>query len=264
MRNVQYTPTHNQSFLTLHKKTVSFGILLLLILAVPVTILVARQNQDIRQNAQIVGDLPPNEDSCGKVGATVREPAENYCPTKATITDDGHGGVTIVPNGINNVSSYSLIITLENRSANNTRKVRYVEKTNFCDEPYGTVGYTQDGRHTPFFVCESNSRQETKEITLQPAERKELTISRSTPNNTACGSFQIDFWIEAVDDDSNCNYKWSQDGHVGPSLAGVCGTGKPAGDCIVSTPTVTPTPPPSCPVPGKAQNVKINCPNCSG
>ena len=130
------------------------------------------------------------------------------------------------------VTSTTAIYRLINRTQE-TRTIDYYSNSNFCVEGCGVQ--SEDG----FTVCQNNPIQNTDlTITLEPGETLDVPITRSSPNGEACGSYQTDLVITAVDGQTDCNIQ-ANGGMVAWSL---CQTGI---DCDEEAPTPTPTPLPS-------------------
>lgn len=245
------------------KKSKRFAVIGLIVglLTIPIAILFLNQQQEVRQRAQVGQN--GTHDTCGKLTITV---SEN--PTCPRVTDFING--TCQPKSppvTNNIASYKMAIQITAVDGKQ-HTINYTSHNNFCNIGHGVTGGNA-------CICVQNDQPVTTNFTVPGT----ITLSRSSPNGTACGTYQMDFSINSVDGNTSCKFVGQNSGTQG--AFGFCETGT---NCSATTPTptpkptntptpkpsATPTPKPSntptptpCVTPGKVANVKVVCPNCS-
>ncbi|KKT77939.1 MAG: PKD domain containing protein [Microgenomates group bacterium GW2011_GWB1_44_8] len=172
---------------------------------------------NIQTNAYTITTEPPT-DTCNTVQVSVQEPT-----TCLRLTNTG----------TNKVSTYKTIYHLKNIT-DKAHTYKIGRMSNYCTEPYGQ---TQPGLNGP--GCWSNLDSSLQDVSLGPWQSGDVTIERSSASGQACGSFQTDIFLVAVDGDTACH---SRNGQQTAIAAGVCQTGIA---CVAPTPTATPTPTPT-------------------
>jgi hypothetical protein len=133
--------------------------------------------------------------------------------------------------------AFSMTVNLKNNDTV-ARKITYWTLENVCPEPAGTYFKSPAGREFP--VCTQNARIATKDITLQPGQSQLVTITSTSYAQTACGSYQNDFGIVAIDNDINCGLAAPYDVY---GVGRQCHTGV---QCTEPAPQQTPGPVASC------------------
>lgn len=221
------------------KKLLLFVLGGLLLLAIPVSVYIAQQQQDTRQQAATSG---PGTDTCGVLQVT---------PEEVTACPDLSSSVTFV-----DVTEYKTNYKVKNLDSV-AHTIQYDQQSYFCT----------NGNET---VCTDNQQFSQETATINPGETITVTVNRANQGTPACGTFQTDFTINEISGKPGCTYNdFSRADRAG---WGICQTGKnceaiptPTSSPTTSpTITVTPIPTsPACPVPSPVKNVKINCPNCS-
>lgn len=192
-------------------KTAVFLVLLQLIGFSLITFLGLRVSR-VRTEAYALITNPPT-DTCNIIEVSVSEPTS--CPK-------------ITSGGKNQVSSYKALYTLKNVTGA-AHTVRVTKRSDYCTEPFG--------QSQPIFGqpgCWSNTNSNTDNINLVPGQSIDIPIERSSLSGQACGSFQTDIFIAAVDGNTACH---SRNGQGTANAATVCQTG-----IVCTNPTLTPTP----------------------
>lgn len=224
------------------KRIIAIAIIGISLVAIPLVVYQSRQTQDIRQRAA-TSLTQPAKDTCNMTSISVKEaPA---CPVLASWSPGGQ--ISPTPGGTNNVASYSATYTVTNTTTS-TKTITYTAPSFFCTSPYGDAT-------GPNLNCLQNGQNtDTKIATLAAGGTMDIVVSRGSPTQTACGTYQTDFTIQSIDGNTSCTYG------VGPSSPGsasLCMTGT---TCPAITPTATPAP--TCIQPQPVKNVKVTCPFC--
>lgn len=133
--------------------------------------------------------------------------------------------------------TFSMTVNVKNNDSV-PRKVTYWTLENVCPEPAGTYFKSPAGQEFP--VCTQNAKVATNDLTLQPGQSQLVTITSTSFAQTACGSYQNDFGIVAVDDDINCGLAAPYDVY---GIGRQCHTGT---QCTEPAPQETPGPVASC------------------
>lgn len=147
------------------KTITSFIAILLIIMALPLSLILVKQRQEIRKEAAT------SSGTLNICGIAVERPTENK--------------------GSN---SYSITVPIKNNRSD-TARIEIHTYACACDEANLSQCGTSKGK------CTSTNEV----ISLSPgASRSYRTAEARQPNNEICGTFQADFFIVSVNGDSNC------------------------------------------------------------
>jgi len=189
-------------------------VVLFLVASLPLAVVLVRQKQ-APEKAE-VGKVLPNKDKCGLIEVDVRE--LQACPRLAKV-ENGQV-VPINPGQTNNLSTYTNIYTLKNIAPDQqTHTVKYKTYSSFCSSAYGHLYAPKN-----WIVCNDNPQSEEKEVTIEPGQTVEVRVERSSPTGIACGTYQLDLNILAVDGNENCTYRGPNPGET-VGAWGYCETG---------------------------------------
>jgi len=148
-----------------NKAITSFVAILLIIAALPISLILVKQRQDIRKEAAI------SSGTLNICGVAVSQPTENRSS-----------------------ETYSITVPIKNNRADTARVEIH---TYACACSNGNL--SQCG--TSSGACDSTNEV----ISLSPGEsRNYRTAEARQSNNEICGTFQADFFIVSVNGDSNC------------------------------------------------------------
>lgn len=225
------------------KKLFAALALLLLLIAIPLLLFVIRQQQDLRQRADTTKPAG-NTDTCGLIQINVSE--SPICPAVATVS--GGTFVPKTPAQSNNVVSYTTTYTLRNTDTQ-THNVKYQKQSYYCTTPYGVPGKDLVSQEE-YPYCIDNPKIDEITVAIEPGQTITVPVTVSSPTNSACGAFQTDFNILAVDGNNSCIYEGeSPNGeNGGGGASGFCMTGvscsatPTASPSASLSPTATPTP----------------------
>lgn len=223
----------NSSF---NPKIFALFAVLILFAAIPVTLVLMRNQQELRQFANVT--LNGTHDTCNKV--TIQAIEDPLCPRLTQFSNNAC--VKLPGSGTNQIASHSVTITVGSNDRN-SHTITYVLHNEFCTKGY----FTSNGS---FCQCSDND-QVTQATASVP---KTIVATRSPTTGSLCGSYQVDFRITAVDGNTKCTYISNQSGATSNCETGItCGTTPP-------TPKITPSPQPSCvPQPTCNPNLGILC-----
>jgi len=194
--------------------------LLLLVIGIPFTINFLKQQQITQQNAQVYDNtnnavsstIPPETDTCGKVDLIFKESAS--CPR---VVASGHN---------NNITNYSFTIEIRSRDGK-AHSVGYYKESDFC-----IAGSIPTSSNT----CKENNSQSNGNGIDVPANKdaRSITIHSTKPseyNGLACGTYQQDFAITSIDNDTSCVFQrpissvLRDQGKIEVGSVGFCETG---------------------------------------
>ena len=164
-------------------------------------------------------------DQCNRVHIDIAE-----SPRCNRLTRNDPGVCTDIAVGsTNNTASYSISLDIRsNDGAAHT--IDYGSDNNFCDSGRATID-----AGTGYCSCIANSqRDNSTNISIPASGTQTITLNRASPYGYACGTYQMDFWINSVDGNTSCTY--GNGSVVGAS--GLCETGT---TCTGPTPTPTPS-----------------------
>ena len=221
----------------LNKKKIFAAIaLLILLIAIPLLLFVIREQQDLRQRADTTKQAG-NTDTCGLVQVSVSE--SPICPAVATVS--GGTFVPKTPVQANNVVSYTTTYTLRNTDTQ-SHSVKYQKQSYYCTTPYGVPGKDLvSGDEYPYCIDSPKISEVT--VTIEPGQTVTVPVSVSSPTNSACGAFQTDFTILAIDGNNSCIYEGESPNAAngGGGSSGFCMTGVSCSAPVVASPSATPT-----------------------
>ncbi|MBI2051195.1 hypothetical protein HYT33_00330 [Candidatus Roizmanbacteria bacterium] len=212
-----FTPlTHKSS-----KKTwFLVALAIVLLVGIGVGVYLIRQQQILQERAAIFA--PRERDSCNLVGIKVEEiPA---CPRLSK----QQNGVLVppqTPDQTNNVATYKTTYRITNITSQ-PHVVSYKKFGFFCTKPYGT--------------CNENGQIVEDTVTIEAEQSFDVVVDLTNPTGSACGTFQTDFLIFAIDGNNSCVFQGKKPGSIG--AAGLCETGIPCPEIPpTATPSATPT-----------------------
>lgn len=200
---------------------------------------VSQQQLTTGTRASTSGEVPISCINGQKVNVTVK--IVSVDPPQCTNLSKAENGKLVNLPGTDNTTfstnKHTMTLSLKNNDTV-ARKVTYGTLENFCPEPRGNYFKTSDGQEFP--VCSQNAVYTTKEITLQPGQSQVVSFTTSSTAGEACGSYQNDFFIRAVDDNVSCELSAP---HNRFGLNSGCHTGI---QCKTPNPPVTKGPVASC------------------
>lgn len=200
--------------IVISKKIVLGFLAFLVLVGLPTTVYLTRQSQIFQQNAQVYQTT--THDTCNKLTIILSEVP--VCPRL-----NGHGTNP-------GISSYTWTADIKSNDGK-PHSINLTQFSDFCTEPYATGSPSQ---------CNSNPISKT--ITVNSPYK--LVITRAPTTGNACGTYQADLHISAIDNNTSCTYSGN---NIGAS--GICETGI---TCTAASHTPTPKPSPSAtPIPSK-------------
>src|SRR5579885_1668831 len=169
-------------------------------------------------------------DSCNKLHFAVSE--SPVCP-QLTYNAGGNQNACRVkqPPGQNYIGTYVMVITVTSNDGK-AHTFDYHDISSFCTNGYATGDQ--------YCQCSDNLvREPASGSTHVGAVPKTITITRSSTDatGTVCGVYQIDFFIDKIDNKANCKYE-----HAGGNTSGTAGLCETGRVCGAATPTPTPIP----------------------
>lgn len=214
-------------YLTNRKAFWGVVVLSFLVVSLGAAVVGIKYSQEIRKKAY-TGVTNPPTDTCNLIQISAAD--RTSCPSLQAQVVNG----AWVGTGQNPISNYETTFTLTNITGD-THTVSYRSNTNYCSEPFGQK---QPGVNYP--VCWNAGDFKDGSVVIPPGESREVIVGRASASGQACGSYQTDLSILAVDGNTNCTGREvAAGGLVG---SGVCQTGN---ICAAETPTPTPTSTPS-------------------
>ncbi len=138
-------------------------------LAIPVTVVLVKQRQELRKEAEVGEDVV--EDSCGYV--TLGPPSESYDA---------------------NTSTYTLTVPITNTTSGPLNQIKILWETYYCQ-----------GKDVAICDTIKNRQVSEEEINLSAGETKLLQKSVVQGLGDNCGSLQIDMVLTSIGGDDNCD-----------------------------------------------------------
>lgn len=164
-----------------------------------------------------------------------QDKVKSECPAVGNLSN-----YQTTPGKTNNISTYKATAIFENLGSDEM-KIDLEYGSSWCkDQPYGQVWDLNKNKQCSI-GCGDSTKMETKTITVPPKGKVPVEISREADNKTACGSFQVDWFIKNVA--WGGRDQWSSSNQ--PVSWGMCQTGI----------SCTQTPPPQS---------KAEAPQCTG
>lgn len=195
-----------------------------------------------QQPTKVLATIPSynSQDSCGLINIDFAStgPSCSVFSTASNNTCYNPSGNPTNPN----ITTQTLTVYLSSNTGN-AHQVSYWTANSFCTNGYLS---SADG----WCSCADNAIITNQIVTVPANKSVPITVTRSSTTGAACGSYQLDFSILAVDGNTSCN-SGNTNNNVGGSLT--CETGI---NCS-AVPTPTPTPPPNC------STTPTNCSVCA-
>lgn len=155
------------------------------------------QQQDLEEKAYSPGAITStlhdvlkvyHADDGGSCPVITDENAIKACPADASSAQIG--------SSTNAVSTYSAKVVFENIT-DGTLQVMLENHSYWCeDQPFGQVWRGSD--NTCSIGCGDTSRLEDKTITIEPGQKVDVSLSRSSDSGAACGSYQLDWFVKKI------------------------------------------------------------------
>ena len=118
--------------------------------------------------------------------------------------------------------TYQMVFGIENTDSV-AHEVTYRRLAFFCPEPYGQVSnLIINGQPRASVICVGDPETVIETVTIQPGQTHTVTVTKTAYMSAACGSFQNDLELIAVDGNITCDLPSPHDRY---GIGGGCYTG---------------------------------------
>lgn len=145
------------------------------------------------------------------------------CQQIAEVKPDGKAGPIAGKENVKQpTKTYTMVFGIENTDSV-PHEVTYRKLGLFCPEPYGqVVNLTINGQQRASIVCVGNADTAIETVTIQPGQTHTVNVTKTAYMSAACGSFQNDLELLAVDNNTTCDLPSPHDRY---GIGGGCYTG---------------------------------------
>ncbi len=211
--------------------------ILLIVISVGIMHLLSVHGDNLAKHALAATYYTANgatRDTCNRIRLSIAE--SQACPRLSSVNNNACRPLNA--NNKNNVSSYTTPLTISSNDGQ-PHTITFTTSTNFCTTGNG-YAYYESGQ----CICSLNEdRKDGLSLNIPASGSVIYNLTRPSPYGYACGTYQTDMGILAVDGNASCNLKQPGNPYA---VAGLCETGTNCtGPTVTPTRTPTPTPTPS-------------------